>query len=367
MAAMNIDKIKEALKDEPKYRTAQVMKAIFSDLIDDWGKATALPKPLREKLKKSCALDIKAEIKTDEDSSKALITLEDGNKIETVLMRAATRASGQDTDCLPTRNSVCVSSQVGCPLKCAFCATGKMGFTRNLTASEIAEQVILWARTLASAHERIDNVTFMGMGEPFLNYDNVIEAIKILNDKVGFNLGARHISISTAGIIEGINRLSEEPLQVNLALSLHAPNTQLRSDLMPINKTYELEKVLTAVKNYINKTNRKVMIEYVMIDEINDSPQHAKELAAILKKYLGRPSPHSSRKHDTHLFMVNLIEYNPTDTFKASSRDAISKFKQILINEGIQTTQRFKFGRRLFGACGQLAGRAGEFLTKKSH
>jgi len=354
MAAMNIGKIKEALKDEPKYRMTQVMKAIFSDLIDDWDKATALPLPLREKLKKSCRLNIKAEILKDEDSSKALIILEDGNKIETVLMH------GQG------RNAVCVSCQVGCPLKCEFCATGRLGLTRSLTASEIVEQVLLWARTLKPAHEHIDNVTFMGMGEPFLNYDNVIEAIKILNNKNGFNLGARHISISTSGIIEGIDRLSEEPLQLNLALSLHAPNTTLRSQLMPINKTYDIDKVLAAVKNYIDKTNRKVMIEYVMIAGVNDSQQHAKELVAILKKHLGKPAqtnsakiqnPNQKNTVSTHLFMVNLIEYNPTDRFKSSPRDTISKFKQILVNEGIQATQRFKFGRRLFGACGQLAGK----------
>lgn len=325
---MNIDRIKEALKDEPKYRTTQAMKAIFVDLIDTWDKATALPLPLREELKKSCPLDIKAEIKADTDSSKALITLQDGNKIETVLM------SGQG------RNAVCVSCQVGCPLKCEFCATGRLGLTRSLAASEIVEQVLLWARMC-----EIDNVTFMGMGEPFLNYDEVMKAIKILNDKDGFNLGARHISISTSGIIEGINRLADEPLQLNLALSLHAPNTTLRSQLMPINKTYALNEVLKAVKNYIKKTNRKVMIEYVMIEGINDSPAHAKELAKLLKSTL------------RHLFMVNLIEYNPTDRFLPSSRDAISKFKQILEDEGINVTQRFKFGRKIFGACGQLVAK----------
>lgn len=330
---MNLENLEKALNKEPQFRLKQAKKAIFSDLIKNWDEVSNLPKPLREELKKSCPLDIQAEIKADKDSSKALMTLEDGNKIETVLMKG------------DSRNAVCVSCQVGCPLKCEFCATGRLGLTRSLTASEIVEQVLLWARALAKTHEKVDNVTFMGMGEPFLNYDEVMKAVRILNDKDGFNLGARHISISTSGIIEGINRLADEPLQLNLALSLHAPNTVLRGQLMPINKTYPLDQVLKAIKDYIKKTNRKVMLEYVMIDGINDSPQHAKELAKLLKNTL------------RHLFMVNLIEYNPTDRFLPSSRDAISKFKQILEDEGINVTQRFKFGRKIFGACGQLAGK----------
>lgn len=330
---MNLENLEKALDKEPQFRLKQAKKAIFSDLIKNWDEASNLPKNLREELKKSCPLDIKAEIKTDKDSSKALITLEDGNKIETVLMKS------------DSRNAVCVSCQVGCPLKCEFCATGRLGLKRSLTASEIVEQVLLWARALKSTNEKVDNVTFMGMGEPFLNYDEVLLSIKILNDKDGFNLGARHISISTSGIIEGINRLADEPLQLNLALSLHAPNTTLRSQLMPINKTYPLDQVLKAIKNYTKKTNRKVMLEYVMIASVNDSPRHAKELAKLLKSTL------------RHLFMVNLIEYNPTDRFKASSRDAISKFKQILEDEGVNVTQRFKFGRKIFGACGQLVAK----------
>lgn len=325
---MDLETLSQILVNQPSFRLKQAKKAIFSDLIKNWDEASNLPKNLREELKKSCPLEIQAEIKTDTDSSKALITLEDGSEIETVLMKS------------DSRNAVCVSCQVGCPLKCSFCATGRLGLTRSLTASEIVEQVLLWARMC-----EIDNVTFMGMGEPFLNYDEVMKAIKILNDKDGFNLGARHISISTSGIIEGINRLADEPLQLNLALSLHAPNTILRGQLMPINKTYPLDQVLKAIKNYINKTNRKVMIEYVMIAGINDSEANAKELAKLLKNAL------------RHLFMVNLIEYNPTDRFLPSSRDAISKFKQILEDEGINVTQRFKFGRKIFGACGQLVAK----------
>jgi len=341
---MNLENLEKALKAEPSFRLKQAKKAIFSDLIKNWDEVSNLPKPLREELKKFCPLGINAEIKTDTDSSKALITLEDGNKIETVLMKSSGPADTR-APASATRNAVCVSCQVGCPLKCSFCATGRLGLTRSLTASEIVEQVLLWARELKSTNEKVDNVTFMGMGEPFLNYDEVLSAIRILNDKDGFNLGARHISISTSGIIEGINRLADEPLQLNLALSLHAPNTILRGQLMPINKTYELGQVLAAVKNYIKKTNRKVMIEYVMIAGVNDSPAQAKELAKVLKNAL------------RHLFMVNLIEYNPTDIFKASSRDTISKFRKILEDEGVNVTQRFKFGRKIFGACGQLAGK----------
>ena len=193
-----------------------------------------------------------------EDSVKAKITLKDGLEIETVLMR---HRDG--------RNTVCVSSQVGCPLGCLFCATGKMGFKRNLTAEEILEQVIFFARFLKLEDGRVTNVTFMGMGEPFLNYDNVLNAIKILNDAKYFNIGVRSLSISTAGIIEGIKKLSDESLHVNLAISLHAPSDNLRKSLMPIDKKYPLPDVLVAVDEYIEKTKRKVMFEYVLIKGVN--------------------------------------------------------------------------------------------------
>ncbi|MFA4998956.1 MAG: 23S rRNA (adenine(2503)-C(2))-methyltransferase RlmN, partial [Candidatus Paceibacterota bacterium] len=219
---MDLKKIKEILEEEPAYRLKQVKKLLFQDLIGDWKEATTLPKELRQKLSKDCPIsELKADkVLTSENNSavKALFVLKDGLKIESVLMK-------HEDD----RRTVCVSSQVGCAMGCTFCATSQQGFRRNLTIDEIVEQVMFFART--SKKERISNVVFMGMGEPFLNYDNVLEAIRVLNDKDGLNIGIRHISISTAGITEGINRLADENLQINLAVSLHAPNDDLRLKL----------------------------------------------------------------------------------------------------------------------------------------
>lgn len=315
------------------YRDKQINHAIYKELIDNWQKATSLPKDLRDKLNKELPLEIKASLFESKNSKKALIFLKDNNAIESVLMQ------------YQGRNSVCVSSQIGCPMNCKFCKTGTMGFIRNLTSAEIVNQVLFFARLLKKTGQKVDNAVFMGMGEPFLNYENVISAIKILNDKDKFNLGARHISISTCGIIRGIEKLSQENIQVNLALSLHAANSQLRLSLMPINEKQPLPKVLEAIDNYIKKTNRKVMFEYIMIDGINDNPEQANELVDLLK--------------GNHLYMVNLIPYNPTGLFKPSPKKQIDKFKDTLIKNGIRATQRFSFGQDINAACGQLA-------TKKS-
>src|SRR3989338_1352959 len=198
------------------------------------------------------------------------------------------------------RNTVCVSSQVGCSVGCEFCATGELGFKRNLSDSEIVDQVLYFARLLKKEGDKVTNVVFMGMGEPFLNYDNVLGAIKILNDKDGFNIGARHISISTIGVISSLKKLAKEPLQINLALSLHAPADDLRSKLIPANKKYPLDAVMEELNNYLEQTGRRVMIEYLMIDKFIDDKEQALELATLLKKI------------QPPLFFVNLIAYNPT-------------------------------------------------------
>ncbi len=314
---MNFSQIKEVLKNEPAYRQKQAKQAVFLDLAENWEQVKTLPKDLREKLNKDCPLGIKAlaNISKDEKTLKALVEFSDGLEVETVLMRHEDR-----------RNTVCVSSQMGCPLGCLFCATGKLGFKRNLTADEIVEQVLFFARYLKTKKparaggEKITNIVFMGMGEPFLNYDNVLGTIRILNDSEGFNLGARHFSISTAGIPDGIKKLAEESLQVNLAISLHAPEDELRSRLMPLNKQYNIGKVLSAVDDYIKTTNRRVMFEYIMIDGINDSDDYAKKLAKLLKK---------------PLYFVNLISYNPTGIFNPSPSARVKKFKEILEDKGI--------------------------------
>ncbi len=320
----------ELFNKEPRYRLGQAKKALFQDLIQNWQEATALPLKLREELNKKYPIEISAEIfvSKDGDTVKALFILKDNLKIEAVLMRHKDK-----------RNTVCVSSQVGCPLDCVFCATGKLGFKRNLDAGEIVGQVLFFARYLKEFKEKITNVVFMGMGEPFLNYDNVLGAIKVLNDKEGFSLGARHFSISTAGIVEGIEKLAEEELQINLAISLHAADDKLRSKLMPINKKYPIKEVLNAVDDYIKKTRRRVMFEYIMIKDLNDSDGQAKTLANLMRK---------------PLYFVNLISYNFTGIFKPSMSVRIKKFKEILEREGVAVTQRYRFGEDVDAACGQL-------------
>lgn len=330
---MNLANLEKTLKNQPKYRYKQIYSAIFLNLIESWDEATNLPKELREELKKSCPLEINAQtfFSDDQQTAKAAITLEDGLVIETVLMR---HKDGH--------NTVCVSSQVGCSMACDFCITGKLFFKRNLTAWEIVEQVLFFSRFLKKQNQRVDNVVFMGMGEPMLNYEQVIRAVRLLNDKEKLNIGARHISISTVGIIDGIKKLAQEKLQVNLAVSIHAPNNKLRDRLMSINKKYPLEKVLSAVADYIQRTNRRVMVEYLMLKDVNDAPEQAEQLADLLKSTLKK------------LFFVNLILYNPTGQYQPSTSQAVKKFKTTLERQGISVVQRYRFGRDIKAACGQL-------------
>jgi len=328
---MDLNSLVKVLESEPKYRLRQANEAVMKNFISDWRDCTFFTKDLREKLNKECPLKIEADVLVSkkEDSIKARITLKDGLKIESVLMRHE-----------DSRNTICVSCQVGCPMGCLFCATGKMGFKRSLTADEILEQVIFFERYLKPEGGRVTNVTYMGMGEPFLNYDNVLESIRILNDPGYFNISIRSISVSTCGIIEGIKKLSEEGLQVNLAISLHAPNNELRKSLMPIDKKYPLEVVLKSVDEYIKKTKRKVMFEYVLIKGVNDSDRCAKELAKLMKK---------------KLYFLNLILYNATGVFKPSDTKRVEGFKKILETAKINFSQRYRFGDDIQAACGQFA------------
>jgi 23S rRNA (adenine2503-C2)-methyltransferase len=321
---------------EPKYRFVQVNKAVWQDFISAWQEVSSLPKALREKLDLECPLEIMAEVDKNSGknkSVKALITLEDGEAIETVLIRQKDK-----------RNTVCVSSQVGCALACEFCATGNFGFRRNLKAEEIVEQVIFWSRYLKAEKkgEKVDNIVFMGMGEPFLNYPEFIKAAKFINNPETLNIGSRRLSVSTAGITEGIKKLAGEKMQINLAISLHAANDNLRRDLMPIAQKYKLQEILKTVDNYITKTGRRVMFEYLMIKDANDSDKDARELAKLMRQ---------------PLYMVNLIPYNPTGRFKPSSRERIEKFKKILEESGVAVTVRLSFGADISAACGQLRGR----------
>ncbi|HBA36454.1 TPA: 23S rRNA (adenine(2503)-C(2))-methyltransferase RlmN [Candidatus Falkowbacteria bacterium] len=343
---MNLAELSSVLAAEPKFRYAQINKALFQDYISAWDEASNLPKNLRDKLTAACPLEIEAQVfKTagDSRSIKALITLADGEAIETVLIRQHGSQSKASPD-VSGRNTVCVSSQVGCPLGCAFCATGAAGFRRNLTAEEIVEQVIFWARFLKTDKraEKIDNVVFMGMGEPFLNYAEFIKAVKFLNNPETLNIGARRLSVSTVGLTEGIKRLSGEKIQMNLAISLHAPNDALRRDLIPVAQKYPLREIFRAVDDYIRKTGRRVMFEYLMIKGVNDRDQEAEELAELMKK---------------PLYLVNLIPYNATGKFRPSDRARIDAFKKILDKQGVPATVRLSFGAAIGAACGQLRGK----------
>lgn len=332
---LNLEKIESVLEGQPSFRLKQVWRSVFVDLIEDWNDNSTLPKDLRERLNFECPLEIKATIFGSErnESVKVLLELEDGNRVESVLLK---HEDG--------RRTVCVSSQVGCPLGCKFCATGALGFTRNLTAGEIVEQVLFFSRLLKNEekYNRVTNVVFMGMGEPFLNYDNVLEAVRIFNSKEAFNIGARRISISTVGIFEGIEKLMKEGLQINLAVSLHAPTSELRSQLMPINLKYPLSELMNLLNLYAKSKSRETMFEYLLIKDVNDREEDALELAKLMRN---------------PFFMVNLIRYNPTGIFKPSDSSAIKKFKDILVQQGVNVTQRYSFGQDINAACGQLANK----------
>lgn len=323
--------MQNTIADLPQFRQKQIFKAVFNEFVSDWSEVTTLAKDLRARLNNDCPLPIKAEEMHSKGTVKAAIDLGD-TKVETVLMQH------QD------RNTVCISTQAGCPMGCAFCATGQAGFVRNLMWWEMVLQVLYFNRQLKLSRERVTNVVFMGMGEPFLNYDEVIKAIEKLNDPDTFNIGSRRISVSTVGIIPGIQRLSQERFQVNLAVSLHAPDDQLRSSIMPVNEQYPLAKLLKSVREYLDMTKRKVMIEYLLIDRVNDSAEQAQALADLLHEYLGG------------LFTVNLIRYNQTGSFRPSPAERIREFKKILEDNRIETVERYRFGHNIKAACGQLAG-----------
>lgn len=328
---MDLERLRKILEDrgESKYRFLQIYQAVYGNLCFDFSEITNIPKELREELKKEIrifSLKLKG-LNKGKDAKKALFELKDELLIETVLMAHKY-----------ARKTVCVSVAVGCPLKCRFCATGKMGFKRNLDWQEIVDQVLFFAKK-----EKVKklNVVLMGMGEPFLNYDNVLKAIRILNDKKGFNLGARAISVSTAGIIPGIKKFQKEGLEVNLAISLNSPDDKQRSYLMPINKKYPLKDLIKAAKDYVRETGRKLFFEYIILKGINDDLLSAQKLAEILK--------------EEPLFHVNLLRYNETQAgFQTSDDKTIFKFQKELEKRGIKSTVRHSFGQKIKGACGQL-------------
>lgn len=318
-------------KGEKAFRAKQVWDWVYQKAETDWDLMTNLSKEFRALLKdhfelKSLKLQAKEESKTQE-TLKFLWKLKDGKLVESVLILA------------PGRKTVCVSSQVGCPARCAFCASGKEGLLRNLSAAEIFEQVY---QIQTEIGEKVTNIVFMGMGEPLENYDEVTSAIRMLCDEKRLNLSERRITVSTVGVIEGIEKLANEEFKVNLVLSLHAPNQHIRKKIIPYARKYEISSVLEAMRQYSSLTKRDITYEYTLLAGINDGEAHAIELAELVKN-----DPCT----------VNLIPYNPVEglNLQRPEKEQIELFRKILEEKGIVTTWRYTKGKDIAAACGQLA------------
>jgi 23S rRNA (adenine2503-C2)-methyltransferase len=326
--------------DEPRFRARQVWSWVARGA-SGYEQMTDLPSGLRELLSRELpfsSLTVREQRQASDGTVKALFSTADGRAIEAVLMRYRDPRSGTGG-----RRTVCVSSQSGCPLTCTFCATGRMKFARNLTVSEIVDQALHFRRLDGG----VSNCVFMGMGEPMLNIDNVLAACERLPD---LGIGNRHTAISTVGWIPGIERLAEQDMPLRLALSLHAADEALRSQLMPVNERYPLSDVIEACHAFYARKRRRVFVEYVMLAGVNDRYEQALELARVLK-------PRGADERS--IFKVNLIPYNPTDSpYDGSTRASIAAFRDALIARDVPATIRLTRGRDIDAACGQLAARA---------
>ena len=314
--------------NEKKFKATQMFEWLYEKRVTSFSVMTNLKKDLIDQLNRDFII-AKPHIilkQSDVNVNKYLFELDDHNKIEAVLMIH------------DYGNSLCISTQVGCNMGCKFCESGRLKKIRNLESYEMVTQIIEIEKDI---NARISHIVLMGIGEPFDNYDNVLKFIKIINDPKGMALGARHITISTCGLIDQIKKFMNEPLQVNLAISLHAPNDDIRSKLMPINKIYRINDLIETVKTYISKTSRRVTFEYILIDDVNDSRENAKELASILRGLN---------------CYVNLIPYNETSyiEYKKSKKDRIMNFFDELKKQRINVTIRKEFGSKVDAACGQL-------------
>ncbi|MBM3187658.1 MAG: 23S rRNA (adenine(2503)-C(2))-methyltransferase RlmN [Chloroflexi bacterium] len=321
---------------QPRFRATQAWRWLYHTLTDNPDEMANLPLDLRRRLVEETHISrlrlLDRVVDEDGLTEKVLLEATDGHAFEAVLMRYS------------SRNTVCVSSQLGCPVGCLLCATGQSEFVRDLTAGEIAAQVLYFARQLRDENAHVTNVVFMGMGEPLLNFDAVWRAILNLNDREGLALGARRFTISTAGVVPGIERLARESLPVGLAVSLHAPDDPLRDQLIPLNRRYPLERLLQAVRFYVERSGRRVTFEYVLIKDVNDSDDQARRTARLLSGLLCH---------------VNLIPVNPTGylAYEPPPPDRVLRFQEILVRERIQTTVRASRGTSVQAGCGQLRER----------
>ncbi len=319
---------------QPNFRLKQIQQGLYNKLYASFEEFENIPKNLRAELENLFLFDPlcveKIQKSRDGNTEKILFKCLDGSLIETVLMR------------FERRNSLCVSTQVGCPMGCVFCSTGQMGFKRNLSSGEILAQVIHFQRILHAEGEAVRNIVYMGMGEPFLNYEQVSKSLDALSDPERLGIGSRKITVSTVGVLPKIAKFGEDHPQVNLAISLHAANDELRSKLLPANRIYPLRALMKACHDYIQATNRKITLEYALIDQVNDSPIHAQEFAELVRGML---------------CIVNLITLNPSKDYPTpgSSRERVEAFRQILVDNGVRVTVRLRRGIEINAGCGQLA------------
>jgi len=333
---LDYQELKDQIQDwnEPSYRAQQIWQGLYQNYWNNSDDFSTIPISLRKEINnkfKLSGLFSERELhSTDGFTRKILYRLEDNSAIETVLME------------YEDRNTVCISSQVGCGMGCNFCATGNMGFIRNLSRGEIVEQVIKTAADLAQDGKSLTNVVFMGMGEPFHNYTQVMEAVRILNNPDGFGMGARRFTISTVGLVPGINRFTEENSQINLAISLHAADDELRSSIVPINQKYPISELMEACRNYIQNRNRRITFEWALIEGVNDTGEQAQKLSSLI---------------DSMLAHVNLIQLNPVPHYSgkpAAKKNALN-FQKILTDSGVACTIRLRRGIDIQAGCGQLA------------
>lgn len=330
---MQLAELENFIKElgEPKFRAKQVFQWLYKDGgVTDWGQMTNVPKALREKLAKEASLGILKSLQVQKSkldgTRKYLFELKDGNAIESVFMK------------YKYGNSICVSSQAGCRMGCKFCASGMDGLVRDLTPGEIIGQLLAAEKDTG---ERINHVVVMGTGEPFDNYDNLSSFIRLLHDPNGLNLSLRNITVSTCGLVPGIQKFAEDFPQVNLAISLHAPNDEIRSRTMPVSKAYPMPQLLAACREYAEKTGRRVTFEYTLIKDVNDQPEHAAELSQRLRGMLCH---------------VNLIPLNTVKEsgFATTAKKDAESFRAMLEAKGIPATIRRELGDDIDGACGQL-------------
>ena len=336
------DELAELLHGEPRYRLDQVWSGLYTQLAAP-AELTSVPKALRERLTAELPpslTQVVRQVNDDGDTVKYLWELHDGSRVETVLM------------VYPDRVTVCVSSQAGCAMACGFCATGQAGFTRQLTVGEIVEQVVVAARDARAMGRRLANVVYMGMGEPMANEATVWASVERIHGAIG--LSARHLTISTVGLIPGIRALAQRSLPVNLAVSLHAANDTLRDELVPINKRYPIDELMKACAEYLDAKGRRLSFEWALIDGVNDRPSDAAELAALCRRF--RLPAH-----------VNLIPLNPTPGYPTvgSPKSKVQAFHTQLIDLGVNATVRRNRGTDIDAACGQLAAGQPVVLRKE--